>query len=173
VFLGSAEHDLVNKGPNGKMEPNAMRLKEIFPNSISAILQSRRPPRPLLGRKDAPLEAPGKASGVHNLVVRFGTEEEVSLARAEYTVHVAVEQGYGRNLGEPLFSFPAEYPWWYVQWLDKIQVTGVRAANMAHSIRMVMQPIERQLGMGFVEPTPDAAKMGNTYTVYLQCVWYD
>jgi hypothetical protein len=171
VFLDSAEHEqlgLVNKGPSGKMEPNAIRLKEIFPNSISAILQSRRPPRPLLGRKDAPsVEAPGKASGVRNLVVRFGTEEEVSLARAEYTVHVAEEQGYGRKLSVPLFSFPAEYPWWYGQWLDKIQVTGVTAASMAHAVRVVMQPIEDQLGMGFVEPTPDAAKMGNTYTVYL------
>jgi hypothetical protein len=171
VFLDSAERhqlSLVSRGPNASWAPNVGKIKELFPNSTSCVLQKRPPPRALLGRKDAPSSVVPKGdNSVWNLVVRFGTEEEVTLTRAEYVIYVHDVQGYGRKLCPPLFSFPAEYPWWRGRWLDKIQVKGVVADSMDKAVRKVMRPISQQLGRGFVEPTPDAARVGSTYTVYL------
>jgi hypothetical protein len=106
------------------------------------------------------------SSNILNLVVRFGTSEEVSCARAVYNVHVA-DTCFGRKLTKPCCSFPAEYPWWYGQWPDKLHVTGVQAKSAAAAVQQVLRPICDELGRGYIEATPDVAGANGAFTVYL------
>jgi hypothetical protein len=176
VFLDSAERaGLIRMGLKSTLEPNMEYILQRFPHTNGATLQRRPELRGGLLRKDAvTLECPTKSSTneIRNLVVSFDTSTEADLARLQFLQEM-IRVGCGSLLDSPCFLYFPEYPTWRQggkngrEYLDKVFVRNIHAKDIVLAVRTVTDTITKGMGQGYIESNIDAARYGDTYTVFL------